>query len=137
MVDKGISMRPTVVLIASLLVAGCGSAQRQGPQADVRALDVSARSLESSPNDVCAITYRDKGDGTMTWTATVTEKGELITHASDNSGDINRHDDPVTPGAHAYTANAPISQIGDIGGDLYVGGSQFGCSVGPAAATVK
>jgi hypothetical protein len=132
-----VSMRPMVVLIASLLVTSCGSAQGQGPQADVRALDRSPGSLESSPNDVCAITYRDKGDGTMTWTATVTEKGELVTHASDSSGNINRHDDPVTPGAHAYTANAPISQIGDIGGNLYAGDSQFGCSVGPAAATVK
>ena len=37
----------------------------------------------SYPGDPqCAITYRDNGNRTMSWTATVTVAGELITHAA-------------------------------------------------------
>lgn len=38
----------------------------------------------------CAITYRTRGRSAMTWTATVTITGQLITHASDKGGDIYR-----------------------------------------------
>jgi hypothetical protein len=69
----------------------------------------------------------------MSWTAMVTVAGELITHASDSSGDINRHDVQVTPGPNTFTAPVPLSQIGDIGGVLYVpdnsSGTSYGCSV--------
>ena len=39
----------------------------------------------SYPGDPeCSITYGSNQAGTTTWAATVTESGELITHASDN-----------------------------------------------------
>jgi hypothetical protein len=86
----------------------------------------------SYPGDPrCAITYRDNGNGTMSWTATVTVAGELITHASDNGGDINRHDVQVSVGPNTFTAPEPLSDIGDIGGVLYVGSASYGCSIAP------
>ena len=82
-------------------------------------------------NRHCAITYRADGSGSMSWTATVTVAGELITHASDKSGDINRHDVQVSTGPNAFTATVPLSQVDDIGGVLYVGSKSYGCSVAP------
>lgn len=79
----------------------------------------------------CAITYRDDGNDTMSWTAKVTVAGELITHASDSSGNINRHDLQVAPGPNRFVASVPLSQIGDIGGVLYVGSASYGCSIAP------
>ncbi len=67
----------------------------------------------------------------MSWTATVTVAGELITHASDKSGDINRRDVQVSPGPNTFTAPQPLSQIDDIGGVLYAGSHSYGCSVTP------
>lgn len=80
----------------------------------------------------CSITYRDRGDGSMTWTATVTKAGELITHASDASGNIYRRDVQVTPGPNDFAAPVPLSTITDIGGVLTAGGATYGCSVAPA-----
>jgi hypothetical protein len=68
-----------------------------------------------------AITYRDDGNGTVSWIDAVTVAGELITHASDNGGDINRQDVQVSPGPNMFTAPEPLSQIDDIGGVLYIG----------------
>jgi hypothetical protein len=83
----------------------------------------------------CKITYRDNGNGTMSWTGDVTIAGELITHASDTSGNINRHDEQVTVGLNTFTASVPLSQVTDIGGVLYVPDSSastsYGCSVAP------
>jgi hypothetical protein len=79
----------------------------------------------------CAITYHDDGNGTMSWTANVTVAGELITHASDSSGNINRRDVQVTPGPNSFAVPVPLSQIGDIGGVLYAGSASYGCSVAP------
>jgi hypothetical protein len=79
----------------------------------------------------CAITYHDDGNGTMSWTANVTVAGELITHASDNSGNMYRRDVQVTPGANRFTAPVPLSQIDDVGGVLYVGSISYGCSIAP------
>ena len=67
----------------------------------------------------------------MSWTATVTVAGKLITHASDKSGDINRRDVQVSPGPNTFTAAVPLSQVDDIGGVLYVGSKSYGCSVAP------
>jgi hypothetical protein len=86
----------------------------------------------SYPGDrQCAITYRDDGKGSMSWTATVTVVGELITHASDKSGNINRHDVQISEGPNTFTAAVPLSQIDDIGGVLYVGSKSYACSVAP------
>ena len=86
----------------------------------------------SYPGDrQCAITYRDNSNGTMSWTATVTVAGELITHASDKSGDLYRRDVQVSPGPNTFTAPQPLSQINDIGGVLYVGSTSYGCSIAP------
>jgi hypothetical protein len=52
----------------------------------------------------CRITYCDNGNGTMSWTANVTVAGELITHASDTIGNINRHDEQVSVGLNTFTA---------------------------------
>lgn len=80
----------------------------------------------------CAITYRDRGDGSMSWTATVTVAGELITHAGDSAGNLYSHDVQVTPGPNAFAAPVPLSQITDIGGNLTAAdGTSYGCSVAP------
>jgi hypothetical protein len=86
----------------------------------------------SYPGDrQCAITYRDGGNGSMSWTATVTVAGELITHASDESGDINRRDVKVSTGPNTFTAQVPLAQVNDIGGVLYAGSESYGCSIAP------
>src|SRR5271165_1840496 len=64
----------------------------------------------------CAITYRDNHNGTMSWTATVTIGGQLITHVSDKAGNIYRHVTQVTAGPATFTAPVPLPQIDDIGG---------------------
>jgi hypothetical protein len=92
----------------------------------------AARPTFVYPGDTqCAIIYRDDGNGTMSWTANVTIAGELITHASDSSGNINRHDVQVTPGPNRFTAPVPLSQISDIGGVLYAGSASYCCSIAP------
>lgn len=79
----------------------------------------------------------------MTWTANVTIAGELITHASDNSGNINRRDVQVTPGPNTFVAPVSLSQITDIGGVLYVPNdasstnTSYGCSIAPQHAQSK
>lgn len=99
---------------------------------DPRATPKAPEPTFSYPGDPqCAITYRDRGDGSMTWTAAVTDAGELITHASDKSGNVYRHDVQVTPGPNAFAALVPLAQINDIGGVLYVGSTSYGCSVTP------
>jgi hypothetical protein len=67
----------------------------------------------------------------MSWTATVTVAGELITHASDSSGNIYRHDVQVAPGPNKFNAPVPLSTINDIGGYLSAGNASYGCSVAP------
>ena len=86
----------------------------------------------SDPGDrQCAITYRDNHNGTMSWTARTTVKGQLITHVSDKRGDLFRHVVTLAPGAHVFTAPVPLAQIDDAGGVLYVGNSTYGCSIAP------
>ena len=131
-------------MCASVLFAGaCGS---QGNAPTSAASDVLASSgSNSSPvaeptftypgGPQCRITYRDNGNGTMSWTANVTIAGELITHASDTSGNIYRHDQQVPVDLNTFTAPVPLSQITDIGGVLYVpdasASTSYGCSVAP------
>jgi hypothetical protein len=86
----------------------------------------------SYPGDrQCAIIYRDNGNGTMSWTATVTVAGELRTHASDQSGDLYSHNTQVSVGQNTFTAPQPHSQVDDIGGVLYAGSASYACSVAP------
>ena len=116
------------------LAAACASSGG-GPAATASSTVQAAPGPEptfSYPGDrQCAITYRDDGNGSMSWIATVTVAGELITHASDKSGDINRHDVHVSAGPKTFTAAVPLSQVDDIGGVLYVGAHSYGCSVAP------
>ena len=86
----------------------------------------------SYPGDwQCAITYRDDGSGSMSWTATVTVAGELRTHVSDQSGDLYSHDPQVNVGQNTFTAPQPLSQIDDISGVLYAGSASYTCSIAP------
>ena len=81
----------------------------------------------------CAITYRDRGDGTMSWTATTSVAGELRTHAGTGSGSLYQHDQQVPVGPSAFTAPVPLAQVDDIGGTLTTsGGGSYACSVAPA-----
>jgi len=116
------------------LAAACASSGG-GPAATATSTVQAAPGPEptfSYPGDrQCAITYRDNGNGSMSWVATVTVAGELITHASDKSGDINRRDVQVSVGQNTFTAPQPLSQIDDIGGVLYVGSSSYACSIAP------
>jgi hypothetical protein len=116
------------------LAARCASSG-SGPAATATGTVQAASGPELSfsyPGDrQCLITYRDDGNGSMSWTATVTVAGELITHASDKGGDINRRDVQVSAGANTFTAAVPLAQVDDIGGVLYVGSRQYGCSIAP------
>jgi len=138
-----------MLVCALVLFAGaCGS---QGNTPTAAASDVLASSGTKSPvaeptftypgDPQCRITYRDNGNGTMSWTANVTVAGELITHASDTSGNINRRDEQVPVGLNTFTASVPLSQITDIGGVLYVpdasSSTSYGCSIQPQQSVVK
>lgn len=157
---KKIGIAVAVLVSAPFLIAGMISGARESldgkpastpssprprsPSTTPTASTHPAKSAHSSPvvqptfkypgDRQCAITYRDNGNGTMSWTANVTLRGELITHASDTSGNLYRHDVQVTPGANGFTAPVPLSKIDDIGGVLYVGRSTYGCSVAPQRA---
>jgi hypothetical protein len=117
------------------LAAACSSAGSTSPAPAATSTAQAASGPEPTftyPGDrQCAITYRDDGNGSMSWTATVTVAGELITHASADGGDINRRDVKVSPGPNTFTAPEPLSQISDIGGVLYAGPKSYGCSVAP------
>ncbi len=132
-----------VVASALVLFAGACSSAGNGPTS--AASDAPSLTGQKSPvaeptftypgGPQCKITYRDGSNGTMSWTADVTVAGELITHASDTSGNINRHDEQVSIGLNTFTAPVPLSQITDIGGVLYVpdasASTSYGCSVAP------
>ena len=115
------------------LVIACSSAGSPAVTASstVQAATVPAPTFSYPGDRQCAITYRDNRNGTMSWTATVTVAGQLITHASDKSGDLYRRDVQVSPGPNTFTAPQPLSQIDDIGGVLHVGPASYGCSIGP------
>ncbi len=127
---------PRLAALACALIplAACGSAG-SGPAATASGTIQAARGPEptfSYPGDrQCAITYRDNGTGSMSWTATVTVAGELRTHVGDRNGDLYPHDVQVSVGPNTLTAPQPLSQIDDIGGVLYVGSHSYGCSIAP------
>lgn len=86
----------------------------------------------SYPGDrQCAITYRDSGNGSMSWTATVTVAGLLRTNAGDSSGDDYVHNTQVSVGPNTFTAPQALSAIDDISGVLYAGSASYACSVAP------
>jgi hypothetical protein len=117
-------------------LAGCGG-DSSDPVATAAAASPAAAHTGPEPTFTyrgdrrCEITYQDGGNGSMSWTAIVTVAGELITHASDKSGDINRRDVQVSVGSNTFSAAVPLSQVDDIGGVLYVGSKSYGCSVAP------
>lgn len=124
--NQGTSEAPTPAVTTSLPARPASTATAIRPATrDIHALDF--------PGDTeCTITYRDNGDGSMTWVATVTVDGELVTHASDSDGNIYRHDVHVTRGPNAFRAPVPLAQIDDIGGNLTSASHSYGCSTGPA-----
>ena len=110
--------------------SAAGKPAGQSPKAKV---PVSWPTLRYPGDHQCAITYRDRGDGSMSWTATVTVSGDLRTHVSDRSGDLYSHDVPVQQGPTSLAAPFPLSQLSDIGGVLYTSaGSSYTCSIAPA-----
>ncbi len=127
--------RCLVTLTCALVPLAVACSSANSPAATTSSTVQAASGPEptfSYPGDrQCAITYRDNRNGTMSWTATVTVAGELITHASDKSGDLYRRDVQVSPGPNIFTAPQPLSQIDDIGGVLYVGSASYGCSIAP------
>ena len=81
----------------------------------------------------CDATYRANDDGTTTWTLNIKQAGEIITHLTDKSGHIYRHDDKVGVGYDAYTANVNINDIGEINGVLNIGNDSHPCNIAPAS----
>jgi hypothetical protein len=157
---KKVTIAAVVLVCAAAVIAGMISGARQSlaskPAAATSAAPLTVPSVSAAParrtaakkpspaveptfaypgNSQCAIVYRDDGNGTMSWTATVTVAGELITHASDSAGNIYRHDVQVISGPNAFTAPVPLSKIDDIGGVLYAGNSSYGCSIAPQGAS--
>ncbi len=80
----------------------------------------------------CDAVYKDNGNGTTTWTLSVKQAGELITHLSDKSGHIYRHDDKVDVGFSSYTAPVTIGDVSEINGNLYIGDDSHPCNISPA-----
>jgi len=134
----------TKAVVAVLVVAGApffiagmisgakdsGSDTAAKPSATKGANTPQAGPTFTYPGDPqCAITYTDRGDGSMSWTAKLTVAGELITHVTDSSGTIYRHDVHAGAGATAFTAAVPLTQITDIGGNVDSGSKSYGCSV--------
>jgi hypothetical protein len=106
-----------LLVCASVLFAGACGSQANAPTAaasDVLASSGSNSSPVAEPTFTypggpqCRITYRNNGNGTMSWTANVTIAGELVTHASDTSGNIYRHDQQVPIGPNTFTAPVPL-----------------------------
>lgn len=119
-------MRHIVLSVAAiLLTAACSSG---GSDSTPSPKPAGSHAFDAPGDPQCSITYQDNGDSTS-WTVTTTVAGELITHAS--ADQTYRHDDQIGAGQRTYTAPVPLSQIHDIGGVLHVGGTQYGCSVGP------
>jgi hypothetical protein len=75
--------------------------------------------------------YKDNSNGTTTWTLDIKYTGEIITHLSDKSGHIYRHDDQVKPGEYAYTAPVAINDVSEINGLLTVGSDNHPCNIAP------
>ena len=138
-----------VLVCASVLGVGACGSQGKAPTG-IASVPVSLNGLKSPaaeptfthPGDrQCRITYRANRNGTMSWTAKVTVAGELITHASDNSGNIYRRDARVSIGLNTFTAPVPLSHVNDIGGVLYVpdasSSTSYGCSVKPQHSAAK
>ncbi len=151
---KKVGIAVAVLVCTPLVIAGMISGVRQSlnskPTAATSSSPLASASTPTAPthraakpaptaeptfvypgDPQCAITYRDDGNGTMSWAANITVAGELITHASDGSGNIYRHDVQVTPGPNRFAAPVPLSQINDIGGVLTAGSNSYGCSVAP------
>ncbi|MBR7832476.1 hypothetical protein KDL01_04360 [Actinospica durhamensis] len=81
----------------------------------------------------CVMTYGVTPDGRTLTVVTVTIPGEIITHVSDQAGDINRHDTHITPGPNAFVYDFPLSQATDMGAIFTPdGGASQSCTIEPA-----
>lgn len=119
-------MRRIVLPVAAiLLTAACSS---NGNDSTPPPKPAGSHAFDAAGDPQCGITYQDKG-GSMSWTVVTTVAGELITHAT--ADQTYRHDDQVSASRRTYTAPVELAQVHDIGGVLHVGGTQYGCSVGP------
>jgi hypothetical protein len=83
----------------------------------------------------CDGIYKDNGNGTTTWSYDIKQNGELITHLSDNNGQIYRHDVQITnaPNYYSFTAPVAIKDVAEIDGVLTVSGDSNGhpCNLSP------
>lgn len=80
----------------------------------------------------CDAIYKDNGNGTTTWSLHIKKDGELITHLSDKSGHIYRHDEKLKAGYQSYTAPVAIGNVSEINGLLYIGKDIHTCNISPA-----
>lgn len=80
----------------------------------------------------CDAIYKDNDNDTTTWSVHIKEDGELITHLSDKSGHIHRHDDKLKAGYYHYTAPVTINNVSEINGLLYIGKDIHTCNISPA-----
>lgn len=81
----------------------------------------------------CDGIYKDDGNGKTTWSFDIKQSGELITHLTDNNGQIYRHDVQITdaPNYYAYTAPVAINNVTEINGLLYVNNVSHPCNISP------
>lgn len=119
--------KPTTVRTSSApttpaAVSSAASSQASAPTA---AKDFSFAGTADTP---CHMTYGATADGrTITRVQTATA-GELITHVGGNAGPT-RNDMQITPGISAFTYDVPLNQVEDMGAILYVGTTEFACSI--------
>lgn len=94
------------------------------PQADLPQFD-----LAGSGSD-CVMTYAASPSGGTLTVVTVTKPGEIITHVSDQSGNLHRNDTQITQGPNAFSYDVPLSQVGDMGAVFTpAGGSSESCTI--------
>ena len=78
----------------------------------------------------CDATY-NTSSGSTTWSVTVKQSGELITHLTSKDGHIYRHDNQLKPGTYKYTAPVAIDKVSEINGLLYIGKDIHTCNIQP------
>lgn len=123
-----------VLALIAVIGAALGSGKTPEPPSPgkTQAIAAAEPTFAYPGNRQCAITYRADPNGTMSWTATVTVPGRIITHASDRAGAIFRRIARVTPGPNLFSAPVPLAQVDDIGGVLYGRTHSYACSIAPA-----
>ena len=83
-----------------------------------------------TPGTPCHMTYLATDDGRTLTRFQVTASGELVTHVS-GPGGIHRNDEQVTPNFWSFTYTVPLPQVVEMGAILYVGSTEYACSIAP------